>query len=344
MIYIENFEIIKDIIDSLKKQFEDKNENINIDNLIETSITDNTKVCIIENSFLKPDLIEEFEKEKNKEENNTQDYNLKDYRCILLIDEHIDSEVFDYFLKYEIIGIFRKSRLEYELEEKGKLEKLLKEVIRELAYSQNEEKNKEYIKKYPYKKITSWKFNPKVTSKEKLENLYTNKKYVSIFLDPSMRDFYHKLKIIIDDFVSSYKTYGKDIENSMNFKNESSLSKIENYIIQNLNKIFKLPSVLIEGETGTGKSLIANIIYNAVKNILNNNEIDFYKFSLVNIEKNLINSEIFGTRKGSYTGAEDRKGRLLENIFNMVFFDEIAEVPPSTQSKLLNLVHYNTLT
>jgi transcriptional regulator with PAS, ATPase and Fis domain len=196
--------------------------------------------------------------------------------------------------------------------------------------------NKEFIKKFPYKKITSWKFNPEVTSKEELENLYTNKKYVSIFLDPSMRDFYHKLKIIIDDFVKSYKTYGKDIENSMNFKNESSLSKTENHITQKLNKIFKLPSVLIEGETGTGKSLIANIIYNAVTNVLNNeNELKFYKFSLVNIEKNLINSEVFGTRKGSYTGAEDRKGRLLENIFNIVFFDEIAEVPPSTQSRLL---------
>jgi transcriptional regulator with PAS, ATPase and Fis domain len=153
-----------------------------------------------------------------------------------------------------------------------------------------------------------------------------------------MRDFYHKLKIIIDDFVSSYKTFENDVKDTFKYiQNDKSNTpdKLQDFITKELNKIFKLPSVLIEGETGTGKSLIANIIYNAVKNILKNGDIDFYKFSLVNIEKNLINSEIFGTRKGAYTGAEDRKGRLLENIFNIVFFDEIAEVPPSTQSKLL---------
>jgi transcriptional regulator with PAS, ATPase and Fis domain len=335
MIYVENFEIIKDIVESLKKQFKDKNENIQVDDFFQKNITENTKLCIVENSYKK---LSKQEIIKTQMEGKIDTRKLDNYKYILLIDEHVDSDVFDYFLKYEIIGIFRKSRLEYEFEEKGKLEKLLKEEIRNLAYSKNEEQNTEYIKKYPYKKITSWKFNPKVQSKKDLENLYTNQKYVSIFLDPSMRDFYHKLKIIIDDFVSSYKTFENDVKDTFKYiQNDKSNTpdKLQDFITKELNKIFKLPSVLIEGETGTGKSLIANIIYNAVKNILKNGDIDFYKFSLVNIEKNLINSEIFGTRKGAYTGAEDRKGRLLENIFNIVFFDEIAEVPPSTQSKLL---------
>jgi transcriptional regulator with PAS, ATPase and Fis domain len=44
---------------------------------------------------------------------------------------------------------------------------------------------------------------------------------------------------------------------------------------------------------------------------------------------------LFGTRKGAFTGAIDRKGRLMENIFGIVFLDEIAEIPFSTQAKLL---------
>lgn len=71
---------------------------------------------------------------------------------------------------------------------------------------------------------------------------------------------------------------------------------------------------MIEGETGTGKSLIANIIYKTVKELTKNDNLTIYRFSLVNINENLIDSEIFGSRIGAFSGANDRKGRLMENI------------------------------
>ncbi len=77
---------------------------------------------------------------------------------------------------------------------------------------------------------------------------------------------------------------------------------------------------MIEGETGTGKSLIANIIYKTVKELTKNDNLTLYRFSLVNINENLIDSEIFGSRiGGAFSGANDRKGRLMENIFGIVF-------------------------
>jgi transcriptional regulator with PAS, ATPase and Fis domain len=113
------------------------------------------------------------------------------------------------------------------------------------------------------------------------------------------------------------------------------LSRFDNYLLENLKDTYKLPTILIEGETGTGKSLITKIIYDAVKNRVADDRIKYYQFSLVNMEQNLIDSELFGTRKGAFTDASDREGRLMEYIFGFVFLDEIAEIPFSTQAKLL---------
>jgi transcriptional regulator with PAS, ATPase and Fis domain len=320
MIYIEDTSVIEDIIDSLQKQFDEKKEKVNVKELFTDKISSDVTLCIVDQNFLQKNEI--------------------DRKCsyILFVDDSVKVEVFDLFLQYEIIGIFRKSRLEFELEEKGKLEKLLKEEIRKLKKVDKEDSNfNEITRKIPYKNIKNWKFRCSVKSKEDLENLYEEKKYISIFLDPSMRDFYHKLKVIIDDIVNSIEKYFDDIKNVMNEIKyiDDDLSKFSKYLLENLKDTYKLPSILIEGETGTGKSLITKIIYDAVKNRVADDRIKYYQFSLVNMEQNLIDSELFGTREGAYTNATDRKGRLMENIFGFVFLDEIAEIPFSTQAKLL---------
>lgn len=320
MIYIEDTSVIEDIIDSLQKQFDEKKEKVNVEKLFTNKISSDVTLCIVDQNFLQKNEI--------------------DRKCsyILFVDDYVKPQVFDLFLQYEIIGIFRKSRLEFEFEEKGKLEKLLKEEIRKLKKVDKEDSNfNEITRKIPYKNIKNWKFRCSVKSKEELENLYKEKKYISIFLDPSMRDFYHKLKVIIDDIVNSIEKYFDDIKNVMNEIKyiDDDLSKFSKYLLENLKDTYKLPSILIEGETGTGKSLITKIIYDAVKNRVADDRIKYYQFSLVNMEQNLIDSELFGTRKGSFSGATDRKGRLMENIFGFVFLDEIAEIPFSTQAKLL---------
>lgn len=91
-------------------------------------------------------------------------------------------------------------------------------------------------------------------------------------------------------------------------------------------------TVLILGESGTGKELAARAIH------LNSRRRNG-PFVVVNcgaIPENLIESELFGHKKGSFTGAtEDRKGKFETASGGTLFLDEVAELPLSTQPRLL---------
>ena len=94
-------------------------------------------------------------------------------------------------------------------------------------------------------------------------------------------------------------------------------------------------SVLITGESGTGKEIVAKAIHMSSKR---NNE----SLVIVNcgaIPEGIIESELFGHKKGSFTGAgEDRKGYFEEANKGTIFLDEIGETPLETQVKLLRVL------
>jgi DNA-binding NtrC family response regulator len=98
-------------------------------------------------------------------------------------------------------------------------------------------------------------------------------------------------------------------------------------------KIAKLNStVLIRGESGTGKELIARSIH---KNSLRTNEV-FQAVNCAAINENLLESELFGHEKGSFTGAVAEKKGLFEIANNgTLFLDEIGELDIALQAKLL---------
>jgi len=98
-------------------------------------------------------------------------------------------------------------------------------------------------------------------------------------------------------------------------------------------KIAKSSStVLIRGESGTGKELIARSIH---KNSLRSNEI-FQAVNCAAINENLLESELFGHEKGSFTGAIGEKKGLFEIAHRgTLFLDEIGELDVSLQAKLL---------
>lgn len=101
--------------------------------------------------------------------------------------------------------------------------------------------------------------------------------------------------------------------------------------------LLKLDStVLVTGETGTGKELIARWIH-----FMDDTRKDspFVKITIPNIGENIFESEVFGYEKGAFTGAISSKKGLIEVAENgTVFLDEIENASPSIQSKLLQLL------
>ena len=94
-------------------------------------------------------------------------------------------------------------------------------------------------------------------------------------------------------------------------------------------------SVLIVGETGTGKELIAR----AIHRLSRRNDADFVPVDCVALPFHLLESELFGFEKGAFTGAFNRKHGLLEFAHHgTLFLDEIANLEMSLQAKLLRVL------
>src|SRR5271155_5422059 len=94
-------------------------------------------------------------------------------------------------------------------------------------------------------------------------------------------------------------------------------------------------TVLIEGETGTGKELIAHAIHNASQRVGR----AFIKLNCAAIPLDLVESELFGHEKGAFTGAIAQKmGRFEMAHKGTLFLDEVGDIPPALQPKLLRVL------
>jgi transcriptional regulator with PAS, ATPase and Fis domain len=96
-------------------------------------------------------------------------------------------------------------------------------------------------------------------------------------------------------------------------------------------------TVLLLGENGTGKNLIAQAIHNASPRVAG----PFVSVNCSAFTETLLESELFGHERGSFTGAErTRRGRFELADGGTLFLDEIAEMSPRAQAKILRAVEY----
>ena len=94
-------------------------------------------------------------------------------------------------------------------------------------------------------------------------------------------------------------------------------------------------TVLLNGESGSGKELVANAIH---KNS-NRNSSPFIAINTAAIPKDLLEAELFGHEKGSFTGAQSsRKGRFEQSDGGTLFLDEIGDMPMELQTRLLRVL------
>ncbi|ABA87437.1 sensor sigma-54-dependent transcriptional regulator, GAF and GAF domain-containing [Syntrophotalea carbinolica DSM 2380] len=105
-----------------------------------------------------------------------------------------------------------------------------------------------------------------------------------------------------------------------------------------------LPSILITGDTGSGKEFLFNNIYSRLnqmyqQNIDSKSELPVKKTNIAAYSGELTYSELFGHKRGAFTGAHaDRKGILEEAHGGLVFLDEIGDADPKTQVQLLRFL------
>ena len=94
-------------------------------------------------------------------------------------------------------------------------------------------------------------------------------------------------------------------------------------------------TVLLNGESGSGKELVANAIH---KNS-NRKDFPFIAINTAAIPKELLEAELFGHEKGSFTGAQNlRKGRFEQSNGGTLFLDEIGDMPMELQTRLLRVL------
>ncbi|HPG30702.1 MAG TPA: sigma-54 dependent transcriptional regulator [bacterium] len=128
----------------------------------------------------------------------------------------------------------------------------------------------------------------------------------------------------------------KEIENIFDYKQMIGHSKGINKVLSDIEKVAVVNStVLIYGETGTGKELAARYIHN--RSPRKNNS--FIKLNCGALPSELLESELFGHVKGAFTSAyKDRTGRFELADKGTLFIDEISEIPLMTQMKLLRVL------
>ena len=129
------------------------------------------------------------------------------------------------------------------------------------------------------------------------------------------------------------KTKGLKTENKLDIIGESQAMQDVFRAIGKLSST--IATVLIQGESGTGKELIAKSLHKNSPRY----DMPFIALNMADIPKELVESELFGHEKGSFTGAVDKRiGRFEQANGGTLFLDEIGDMPLDSQTRLLRVL------
>ena len=253
-------------------------------------------------------------------------------RIILFVKNSVTPDHLKFISKNDVKVIIFERNFMSEYEEKGKFERALKELIRE-SMMQKE------LNEAAFKKRVNWKFDMRGKEEGVIE--------ASLFLDTSMREVRKKLvsikKNMEDVWKDLFEKARRMREKSVNlfkkgeFENlEKSLKDISKLTENLRSKVSTYPSVLLTGPTGSGKSFLAKIMSEIIMN-----DHDPLTISVPSVPPQIIDGELFGSVEGAYTDSRNHPGAMISKMGGVVFLDEIAEVPPEVQARLL--VYMSTL-
>ncbi|MGD9202656.1 MAG: sigma 54-interacting transcriptional regulator [Chitinispirillia bacterium] len=165
------------------------------------------------------------------------------------------------------------------------------------------------------------------------------------------KDLFERLRILFSDLLLNVKTRENQAESIKALQESHWEDEGRSLVFSNKNMeiLFKKAAkvinldvpVLIEGETGTGKEVLARYIhYNGSRK-----ENPFIAINCGAIPENLMESEFFGHQKGAFTGANtNRDGHLVAAGNGTIFLDEVSELPLGLQVKLLRALQEKEIT
>jgi formate hydrogenlyase transcriptional activator len=147
---------------------------------------------------------------------------------------------------------------------------------------------------------------------------------------------YRRIKELTDTLRQEKLYLEDEIRSELNFEEIIGNSAVLRRVLGQVEAVAPTNStVLIEGETGSGKELIAR----AVHNLSQRRQHPFVKINCAAIPTGLLESELFGHEKGAFTGAiSQRIGRFELASQGTIFLDEISEIPLELQPKLLRVL------
>jgi nitrogen regulation protein NR(I) len=149
---------------------------------------------------------------------------------------------------------------------------------------------------------------------------------------------------LVERAVASRRLMSEPVELGSSAEGRNALvgnSRVMQAIYKEIGRIASKPvNVLIRGETGTGKELIARAVYQHSDRA----KAPFIAINCAAIPETLLESELFGHERGAFTGAETRRiGRFEQADHGTIFLDEIGDMTPSTQVKLLRVLQEKSL-
>ncbi|KAF0142091.1 MAG: Response regulator [Stygiobacter sp.] len=138
--------------------------------------------------------------------------------------------------------------------------------------------------------------------------------------------------------LSENKTLKEQLQDKFRFESMISQSSVMENVLSTAGRVASSKAtVLIRGESGTGKELIAKAIHFASPR----KEKPFVTVNVASLSESLLESELFGHEKGSYTGAiSQRIGRFEEANGGTIFIDEVGDIPLPIQVKLLRTIQF----
>ena len=151
-----------------------------------------------------------------------------------------------------------------------------------------------------------------------------------------LQEAFSEIKRLNNRLEADYDYLSEEIKTVHNFEEIVGQSKSLQKVFKEIEQVASTDTtVLILGETGTGKELVARALHNASRR----KDRPLVKVDCTTLPSNLIESELFGHEKGAYTGAQARQvGRFELADSATIFLDEIGDLPLDLQPKLLRVL------